>query len=126
MPENSVAKKLLVVDDQDEFHQLVKAVLMDDNIVVSDAFDGHEALEKVKHERYDLILLDLIMPGATGGDFIRATLHHAITLPPLVVMSSINDSNLVKNVLGVGVSAFIHKPIDAAELREAVKKLLRI
>jgi CheY-like chemotaxis protein len=126
VPGNSIAKKLLVVDDQDEFHQLIKAILKDDDVIIADAFDGDEALEKVKQERYDLILLDLMMPGATGGDFIRNTLHHAIPLPPFVVMSSMNDSNLVKNILGVGASAFIHKPVSAIELREAVKKLLRI
>jgi DNA-binding response OmpR family regulator len=119
-------KKLLVVDDQEEFHQLIKAVLKDYKVDVADAFDGDEALEAVQRERYDLILLDLMMPVATGGDFIRNALHHAISLPPLVVMSSMGDANLIRNILGVGATAFIHKPIDAAELREAVKKLLRI
>jgi DNA-binding response OmpR family regulator len=119
-------KKLLVVDDQEEFHQLIKAVLKDSRVEVMDAFDGDEALEAVQREQYDLISLDLMMPVATGGDFIRNAIHHVLILPPVVVMSSMGDANLIRNILGVGATAFIHKPIDAGELREAVKKLLRI
>lgn len=118
-------RKILVADDEEDFHLFIKAALKEYDIHIHDVYSGNDALSELQRQRYDLVLLDIMMPGGTGGDFMRAVAGRQ-TLPPIVVMSSMNDANLVKNVLDVGATAFILKPIDAMELRNTIKRLLNV
>lgn len=117
-------RKILIADDEEDFHFFIKAALKEYDIQIHDAHNGNEALNEIQKHHYDLILLDIMMPGGSGGDFMRAVLGR-VTLPPIVVMSSMSDAALIKNVLEVGAAAFILKPIDATELRSTVKRLLK-
>lgn len=116
--------KILVADDEEDFHLFIRAALKDYDIQIHDVYNGSEALNEIQRHHYDLILLDIMMPGGSGGDFMRATLGR-VTLPPIVIMSSMNDAALIKNALEVGATAFILKPIDAAELRSTINRLLK-
>lgn len=118
-------RKILVADDEEDFHLFIKVALKEYDFSIHDVYNGSDALREVHRQRFDLVLLDIMMPGGTGGDFMRAVAGKQM-LPPIVVMSSMNDANLVKNVLEVGAAAFILKPIDATELRNAIKKILGI
>jgi two-component system response regulator CpxR len=116
--------KILVADDEEELHLLIKAALKDYDIQIHSVYNGCDALDEIYRHHYDLVLLDILMPKGSGGDFMRATLGRA-TLPPIVMISAMNDATLIKNALGIGAAAFIVKPIDTTELRSTIKKLLK-
>ncbi|MCS7211045.1 MAG: response regulator [Chloroherpetonaceae bacterium] len=116
--------KMLVVDDEEDFHLFIHTALKEYPVEIKGVYTGREALKQIQEERYDLILLDIMMPEGTGGDFMRVVHTQMLSVPPIVVMSSMNDARLVQNVLSTGAVAFILKPIDAVELRDTVRKIL--
>ncbi len=116
--------KILVADDEEDVHLLIKAALKDYDIQIHDVYNSSEALNEIQRHHYDLILLDIMMPGGSGGDFMRATLGR-VTLPPIVIISVMNDATLIKNALAIGATAFIVKPIDITELRSTINRLLK-
>ncbi len=116
--------KILVADDEEDVHLFIKAALKDYDIQIHDVYNGSEALNEIQRHHYDLILLDIMMPGGSGGDFMRTTLGR-VTLPPIVIISVMNDATLIKNALAIGATAFIVKPIDITELRSTINRLLK-
>lgn len=123
--QNHHTYKMLVADDEEDFHLFIRAALKGYPIEIRDVYTGREALSQIQTEPYDLILLDIMMPEGSGSDFMLAVHTQMLKVPPIVVMSSMNDARLVQDVLGTGAAAFILKPIDASELRETVKKILK-
>ncbi|PIO47023.1 MAG: hypothetical protein CMR00_12625 [[Chlorobium] sp. 445] len=117
--------KILVADDEEDFHLFIDVALKEYNLSIHHVYNGNEALSELQRQHYDLILLDIMMPEGTGGDFMWAVAGKPM-LPPIVVMSSMRDAKLIENILSVGAAAFIPKPIDAAELRSTIKKLLNV
>lgn len=59
-------QRLLLVDDEDRIRRLLKMYLEKEGYTIEEAADGHEAIEKALHINYDLIILDLMMPGIDG------------------------------------------------------------
>jgi CheY-like chemotaxis protein len=64
-----MAKKILIIEDEEPFHVLYKAMLEDKNYDIVRSYDGDEALEKVKQEKPDLIITDILMDMVTGDTF---------------------------------------------------------
>jgi DNA-binding response OmpR family regulator len=79
---------------------------------------------KVQTCKYDLIILDSMMPGGSGADFMREVIERGIILPPVLMMPSKGDYDLRLNALRLGVSEFLVKPVEPEELRRAVEKLI--
>ncbi len=83
-----MSKKILVVDDKTELRTLLKSYLVGEGFEVATAGDGREALFVARHEKPDLIVLDLMMPEMGGYDFMRA-------LPPRVQRSGGQDTPII-------------------------------
>jgi two-component system response regulator MtrA len=101
--------RILVVDDEPDIHVFVGRVLSDAGYEVDSAVDGAEALESIKSNRPDLVLLDLMMPVVDGWE-VLARLRGLEDPPPVVVLTARGDFAAFARGVREGVAAFIGKP----------------
>ncbi|MCQ6273836.1 response regulator transcription factor [Bacillus sp. V3B] len=115
--------KILVVDDEERIRRLLKMYLERENYVIEEAEDGNEALEKALSNDYDVILLDLMMPGKDGVDVCRELREKKVT--PVIMLTAKGEE--VNRVQGfeVGTDDYIVKPFSPREVVLRVKALLR-
>ncbi len=103
--------KILVVDDEPQFVELIKMRLEDDGYDVVTAFDGREGLEKVKSESPDAVLLDILMPGLDGIKVLKKIRSKNKDLPVFIVTAFSNEERFEK-ARKYDVSGFIVKTSD--------------
>ena len=114
-------KKILIVEDNIDIHNLIKEILEKENYKIFDAYSGTEALLLIEKEMVDLILLDLMLPGINGEEIIRQ-----IKGIPIIVISAKTSNDDKVNMLLDGANDYITKPFNAEELLARVKVQLRI
>jgi class 3 adenylate cyclase len=121
-----MAQKILVVDDVARNVKLLADVLTAKGYDVVTADCGVDALKRVRDERPDLLLLDVMMPGMSGYDVCKAIRENAGTrMLPVVLVTALDSSERVTG-LECGADDFITKPINQQELLARVRSLLRI
>ena len=121
------AAHILVVDDVEKNVKLLADVLAVRGFQVSTAASGEQALQAVRDNPPDLILLDVMMPGLTGYDVCRALrADPAHAMLPIVLVTALDPSQERIKGLEAGADDFLSKPINLAELMVRVKSLLRI
>jgi DNA-binding response OmpR family regulator len=118
-----MAKKILVVDDKQELRTLLKSYLAQEGFDVVTAGDGQEALFVARHEKPDLIVLDLMMPEMGGYDFMRIVSHEADT--PIIILTAKLDENDKVLGLELGADDYVTKPFSPRELTARVRAVLR-
>lgn len=114
---------ILVVEDDQDINRLLCRILTDGGYDVRPAFSGSEAVLWADQYDYDLVLLDLMLPGLTGEEFI-ARMREKKTMPILVLSAKAGLEDRV-NVLRLGADDFIPKPFDNAEVLARVEAQLR-
>jgi len=105
--------RLLVVDDNSENRDLLLERLAHSGYQVESADTGADALEKINHAHYDLVLLDQLMPGMTGLDLLR--LLRATYSPsqlPVIMLSAVDNSAAIVDALGQGANDYVVRPLD--------------
>lgn len=116
--------KILVVDDEREVtDHLAKIISRRLGCIAEKAYNGTEALEKLRQGSFDLVVLDIRMPGLSGIDVIRETLKFAPQTKILAV-SAYDSEDVANEALKAGAIDYMHKPqpIDAIALK--IKQLL--
>lgn len=113
-------KKILIVEDDTSVHNVIEKLLKRKQYLVSNAYSGSEALLLLEREKYDLILLDLMLPGINGEEIIRR-----IDETPIIVLSAKISSEDKVNCLIAGANDYITKPFDAEELLARIEVQLR-
>ena len=117
---------ILVVDDLEQNIRLLEAVLGPRGYVVVSATSGDEALERVRSEPVDLVLLDIVMPGMDGYEVCRTLRGDETTqFLPIVMITASGQQEKVA-AIEAGADDFIAKPFEQAELLARVRSLLRI
>lgn len=118
--------KVLIVDDEQAIVELMGLYLKSDYEVIP-AYSGQEALEKVKTEKPDIILLDVMMPDMNGYEVCRVLKTSVETqfLPVVMVTALSGKDDRIKGI-EVGADEFLGKPVNRLELVTRVKSLLRI
>jgi len=123
MDNHTHKKRILVVDDDPHIVQVLRNRLESNNYFVISAFDGVEALEKVKRENPDLIILDILMPRMDGGMFLQKMkelgLIKNIPVIVLTAKASMKEFFFVNGVVG-----FMVKPFDSKNLLNEIAKHL--
>ena len=121
-----MSKKILLVDDEPELVEMVKTRLEANNYEVITASDGKQALDKVRKEKPDLIILDILLPRMDGynvcGLLKTDIKYNKIPVIMLTVKSQESDK---KKGEEAGAEAYIIKPFEAQELLEEIQKLLK-
>jgi two-component system KDP operon response regulator KdpE len=115
--------RILVVDDEPQIRRVMRTTLAAQGYVVADARSGEEALEKLRTDRFDLVLLDLNMPGMGGLAACRAIrADHDI---PIVILS-VRDAEKDKvQALDAGADDYVSKPFGMEELLARIRAALR-
>lgn len=114
-------KKILLVEDNKEIHELIKNVLEKEQYIVINAYSGTEALIILEKEKIDLILLDLMLPGINGEEIIKKIK----SIPIIVISAKVSKEDKINSLL-IGANDYITKPFDMDELLARVKVQLRI
>ena len=119
--------KVLVVDDYEPNLRGLGRLLEHANYTVFTATNGRDALEIVKAERPDLVLLDVVMPGISGLDVCAELKQNAETcLTPVVLISGEQEREARLAGLDAGADDFLNKPVDPEELYTRVRSLMRL
>ena len=117
--------KIMVVDDSPTERYFLTDLLMKNGYMVVQAENGEEALSKVKIERPQLVIMDVVMPGQNGFQVTRALSKDPETEMIPVIMCTTKGQETDK-VWGMrqGAKAYVTKPINETQLSEAIKSLI--
>tara|TARA_Y100001936_G_scaffold191680_1_gene190893 strand:- start:688 stop:1365 length:678 start_codon:yes stop_codon:yes gene_type:complete len=113
---------ILVVDDDDGIRSLVKKYLNENNFLVTSADSAENALEKIKIIKFDLIILDIMMPGKSGLEFIRENKKKLET--PVILLTAKGEANERVEGLEIGADDYLPKPFEPKELILRIKNIL--
>lgn len=113
-------KKILIIEDDESIHNVIEELLKKEHYDTYNAYSGTEALLLLEKEKYDLILLDLMLPGLKGEEIIKK-----INNVPIIVLSAKISSDDKVNCLLSGASDYITKPFVAQELLARIEVQLR-
>ena len=118
-----MGKTIMVVDDEERLVSLLKSYLRQEGFRVVTAANGREALFVARHEKPDLIVLDVMMPEMDGYEFMR--LHRKENETPIILLTAkIEDSDKVLG-LELGADDYVTKPFSPRELAARVRAVLR-
>jgi phosphate regulon transcriptional regulator PhoB len=120
------AQKILAVDDEQDIIELLSYNLSRDGFEVTTATDGEEALKKVRAKSFDLVILDLMMPGIQGMELCRILKNDPKTKDlPIIMLTAKTDE--VDRILGleIGADDYLTKPFSPRELIARIKAVLR-
>ena len=116
--------KILIADDHTLFRKGLKHILSEypDLVVTDEASNGQEVLEKIWHNDYDMVLLDITMPGMTGLDALKQLKNDKPKLPVLVLSMHPEEQYAVR-VIRAGASGYLRKESAPDELITAIQKI---
>jgi|AP58_3_1055460.scaffolds.fasta_scaffold18476_2 two-component system phosphate regulon response regulator OmpR len=113
---------ILVVDDDDRIRGLLKDYLSENNYIVSTAENSQEAKEKLNYINFDIIILDVMMPGQNGYDFTKE-IKKKIKVPVILLTAKGEVENRIKG-LELGADDYLGKPFEPKELLLRVKNII--
>lgn len=120
-------KKILIIDDEPDFHSLFTRILVEGGYDVTSAYSGEEALDKLMLEKFDLIILDLVLPSPGKSGLKTLEEIRKITTETCVIITSAHATTeqAVEAVMEKGAQSYIKKPFNLENIRQIVKDGLR-
>ena len=119
---NKFEAHILVVDDDDGIRNLVKKYLNENNFLVTTAKSAEDAEEKVKVIKFDLIVLDIMMPGQSGLEFISKNKNKYNT--PIILLTAKGETSERVEGLEIGADDYLPKPFEPKELTLRIRNIL--
>ena len=119
---NNFLAHILVVDDDDGIRSLVKKFLNENNYLVTTADSAEDASDKIKIIKFDLIVLDIMMPGKNGLEFIEENKKNLDT--PIILLTAKGEAKERIEGLEVGADDYLPKPFEPKELILRIKNIL--
>ncbi len=118
-------RRVLIIDDSLTSRTVQQAIVQEAGFDVSTAQDATEGMQKVRAERPDLVLLDVMMPGVDGFTACRALRDHRDTQHlPIILVTSQRQEGSVETGFACGCSDYVLKPIDRDELLAKIENFL--
>lgn len=115
--------KILIVEDDESINQMIGEYLDNHPYECVNAYSGSEAMLRMQQEQYDLILLDLMLPGMNGEDLLTNIRKHNDT--PIIIISAKDTIDSKVNLLQAGADDYLCKPFDLKELEVRIQVQLR-
>ena len=119
---NDFIAHILVVDDDDGIRSLIKKFLNENNFLVTTANSAENAKEKILIVKFDLIILDVMMPGKSGLDFIMENKSNIDT--PIILLTAKGETEDRVSGLEIGADDYLPKPFEPKELVLRIKNIL--
>ena len=119
---NNFDTHILVVDDDEEIRELVKEYLKKNKYLVTTAKDAEDAQNKVRFVKFDLIILDIMMPGKSGLEFTRDNKNHLNT--PIILLTAKGEPAERVTGLEIGADDYLAKPFEPKELILRINNIL--
>ena len=117
-------RKIIIIEDEEVLLDVLKGKLKKEGYEVLTAENGEEGFAKVKSERPDLILLDIIMPKLSGLELLEHLRQSQITTP-VILMTAYGDAKTAARAKELGISAYLTKPFsNIDDILSIVKKCL--
>jgi len=113
---------ILIVDDDDRIRDLLKDYLLENNYVVSTAENADQAKERLKYLKFDIIILDIMMPGQNGYELTK-DLKKKIKVPIILLTAKGEVENRIKG-LELGADDYLGKPFEPKELLLRIKNII--
>ena len=114
---------ILVVDDDEGIRTLVKKYLNENNYLVTTAISAEDAFEKIQIIKFDLIILDIMMPGKSGLEFIKENQKKLDT--PVILLTAKGEANERVEGLEVGADDYLPKPFEPKELVLRIQNIIQ-
>ena len=119
---NKFIAHILVVDDDEGIRSLVKEYLNENNFLVTTANSAEDAVEKITIIKFDLVVLDVMMPGKNGLEFIQENKKKIDT--PIILLTAKGETEDRVGGLEIGADDYLPKPFDPKELLLRIKNIL--
>ena len=120
---NKFIAHILVVDDDDGIRSLVKKYLNENNYLVTTASSAEDAQEKIEIIKFDLIVLDIMMPGKNGLQFIEENKKKVAT--PIILLTAKGEANERIEGLETGADDYLPKPFEPKELILRIQNIIK-
>ena len=122
-----MAKTILIIEDDRFLRELISRKLTQEKFNVSEAIDGEEGIKKIKKEKPDLILLDLILPGIDGFEVLsKAKKDPEISSIPVIILSNLGQKDDIEKGMKLGAVGYLIKAHFApGEIIEKIKTILK-
>ena len=114
---------ILVVDDDEGIRSLVKKYLNENNFLVTTAKNAEDATEKIEIINFDMIILDIMMPGKSGLQFIKDNMNKILT--PVILLTAKGNADERVEGLEIGADDYLPKPFEPRELLLRIKNILK-
>lgn len=118
-------RKILIVDDDKDLHELVHLALTQEGYGVADCFNARDGLEKLRQEKFDLALLDVMMPEMDGLQML-AELRGENKSLPVIIMTAVSTPETVTSALRDQACDFLAKPFAIEDLTKAVETAFKL
>ena len=119
---DKIIAHILVVDDDDGIRTLVKKYLIENNYLVTTANNAEDAKKKIDIIEFDLIILDIMMPGKSGIEFIQDNKKKLIT--PIILLTAKGEASERIEGLEIGADDYLPKPFEPKELLLRIKNII--
>lgn len=116
--------KILLVEDELFLANLTIKQFKEHNITVENEYDGNVALERIKHDYFDVILLDIMLPGLDGFSILEQARNYGVQTPIIMTSAKSSVADKVK-ALDMGADDYLTKPFDHFELYARIKTNVR-
>ena len=116
-------KRILVVEDDEAINTLLSDIVKDSGYIPQSAYSGTEAMLYIDRDDWDLILLDLMLPGMPGEEILAGIINGKQT--PVIIISAKNEQEVKIKALRMGADDFITKPFDIEEAAARIESVLR-
>ncbi len=120
---DKIVAHILMVDDDEGIRSLVKKYLNENNFLVTTARNAEDATEKIKIIKFDMIILDIMMPGKSGLQFIQENKDKLHT--PVILLTAKGSADERVEGLEIGADDYLPKPFEPKELILRIKNILK-
>ena len=115
--------KLLIVDDEETLRILVRSELEERGYEVDEAESGEKALEKLRSNKYNLVILDIRMPGMDGMEVLKKIREENLA-PKVIMLTGVEELKIARDSLNLGANDFLTKPYDIRTLLSCIERVL--
>jgi CheY-like chemotaxis protein len=123
--DDKISRRILLVDDEVGFAELLRDLLSMDNYIVEVANDGQEGLEKVESFKPDIIISDVVMPRMSGFEMFKKVKSTAATANiPFLFITGFQDDRVLAEARKIGIFGILRKPIDVEQIELRLEDLL--